>query len=319
MHTKVALVLARLTGFLISLLLLLLPATPSRAQAEPALRVGVTASDAFAEANYAQQLGLFKKAGLNVEITPFTTGAAVATGVASGAIDIGVSNVALLARAISRGSPFVFIAGGGMYTTTAPITGLCALKTAPVRSAKELEGRTIAITALGDQTQIGLSAWIEKNGADPAKVHFIQIPFGEMRTALENGLADAAVITEPWLSAALRAGTVRTIAKPYDAVAPQFLIGVWFTTAQFYAKNRARAKRFVDVIYETARWANAHRDQTAQMLSTNAKIDLQTIRSMTRSPYSLKLEPSLVQPQLDLVYKFHLIESPINASELIAR
>ena len=123
------------------------------------------------------------------------------------------------------------------------------------------------MTAAGDLTQLGASAWLAGNGADVSKVHFIQITFADMRSALENGLADAAVITEPWLSSAVRSGNIRQVAKPYDAVAPQFLIGVWFTTSQYYAKNAAQAKRFADVIYQAARWANAHHDLTAPILA----------------------------------------------------
>ena len=138
MHTKVSSVVAWLAGFLASLLLLLSPVNSTGAQGEPVIRVGVTSSDAFAEAYYAAQLGLFKKAGLNVEITPFTTGAAVATGVASGAVDIGVSNVGLLGWAIGHGTPFVFIAGGALYTSAASITSLCVLEIFDVSAPREI-------------------------------------------------------------------------------------------------------------------------------------------------------------------------------------
>lgn len=308
-----------LAGLLSSLLLPVLPAFVSGASPEAAIKVGVTASDAFAEAHYAQEMGFFKKAGLKVSITPFTTGAAVATGVASGTVDVGISNVALLARAVGRGAPFVFIAGAGMYSTQSPISALCVLKNASLHQAKDLEGMTVAITAIGDQTQIGVSAWLVKNNVDLSKVHFLQIPFTEMHAALQGGLADAAIITEPWLSASLQSGDVRVLSKPYDAVAPQFLIGVWFTTSQWYEKNPALAKRFAKVIYDTARWANAHRDLTAPMLAGYAKMNLQTIRSMTRAPYSTGLDPALIQPQLDLTYKLHLIDRPISASTLIVK
>ncbi len=310
---------AQVAGFLASLVLLVLPAGAPSAAAEPPLRLGVTASDAFAEGYYAQEMGFFKKAGLNVEITRFTTGAAIATGVSSGAINVGVSNVALLARGIGRGAPFLLIAGGGMYSSRAPISALAASRNTQFTTAKELEGKTIAITALGDQTQIGVFAWLEKNNADASKVRFIQIPFSDMGAALQNGLADAAMMTEPWLSAAVHSGGARVVAKPYDAVAPQFLIGVWFTSSSWYAKNPALAKRFAAVIYETARWANTHHDQTASMLASFARVDVQTIRAATRAPYSTQLEPALVQPQLDWAYKFHDINGPINANDIIAK
>jgi hypothetical protein len=55
------------------------------------------------------------------------------------------------------------------------------------------------------------------------------------------------------------------------------------------------------------------------MLASYAKLDVQTIRSMTRSSYSTSLDPSLIQPQLDLTYKFHIVDRPIAASSLIAK
>src|SRR5665213_2244088 len=52
---------------------------PVRAQTVPfKLRVGSVPADTYAEGYYALDLGLFDKAGLSVEIIPFTNGAAMA-------------------------------------------------------------------------------------------------------------------------------------------------------------------------------------------------------------------------------------------------
>ena len=64
-------------------------ARPARAQGLTPLRVGATANDTYAEAYYAQDLGIFTKAGLAVEITTFTNGAAVSSAIAAGALDVG--------------------------------------------------------------------------------------------------------------------------------------------------------------------------------------------------------------------------------------
>jgi ABC-type nitrate/sulfonate/bicarbonate transport system substrate-binding protein len=79
------------------------------------------------------------------------------------------------------------------------------------------------------------------------------------------------------------------------------------------------AKRFANVIYETARWANAHHDETATMLASFSRVDVQTIRASTRAPYSTELSAALIQPQLDLAYRFHAIDGPVNANDLIAK
>jgi len=61
--------------------LALLPqATPAGAQ-DATLTIGTIPIDATAEVYYAQEMGFFKKAGLNVTITPFTSGGAIAVAV----------------------------------------------------------------------------------------------------------------------------------------------------------------------------------------------------------------------------------------------
>lgn len=294
-------------------------AAGAAADAETIVRVGDTATDAFAEGFYAVNRGFYKDAGINVEITPFSTGAAIATGVASGTIDVGVSNISLLVQAIARGTPFVFIAGSGVYSAQRPITGLAVLSNAPLHAAHDFPGKTIAVAAIADLTQLSVYAWLTKAGVDPKSVHFIEIPFTEMTAALSSGLADAAVLVEPYLSVAVRNGTARVAAWPYSSIAPSFMIGAWFTTKQWHLSNRDLCKRFAAVIYQTATWANGHESETAQLLSSIAKIPQDTTRSMTRSLYATMLDPASIQPQLDLAYDFHAIDRPLKAADLIAK
>ena len=118
-------VLVRAAGCAVAVLLALPCVTPVHALAQPLIRLGVSQSDAFSEGYYAEQIGFFKKAGLNIEVTPFRSGATILTGVEAGNIDIGVANVPVLAREIGGGTPLVIVAGGGMYSTRAPISALC--------------------------------------------------------------------------------------------------------------------------------------------------------------------------------------------------
>jgi NitT/TauT family transport system substrate-binding protein len=309
----------RMAAGIVATFFLLPSAIPAGAQTQPLIRLGLSISDATAEGYYAQQLGFFKKAGLNVELRPLRTSATIATGVATGTIDIGISNIPALAREIARGTPLVLIAGGGLYSTSDPVTALCVGNRSQLRGPTDLVGKTIAVAALGAQSDLSTMAWLEHSHVDESQVHFIAIPYVDMTAGIENGLADAAVITEPWLSAAVRSGKLRVLAKPYDVIGPQFLIGVWFTTSKWYAEHPDVARRLVRVIYETARWANTHHEQSAKLLSQFSGIDLQTIRSMARTPLATSLDLSLVQPQLDLASKYHEIDRPINAKNLIVR
>ena len=56
-----------------------------------AIHVAVSAFEAQADAYYAQELGLFKNAGMNVEIQQLQGGSAIIAAILSGAVQIGAS------------------------------------------------------------------------------------------------------------------------------------------------------------------------------------------------------------------------------------
>lgn len=289
---------------------------PSLAQRSAAIRVGATANDTYAEAYYAHDLGLFKKASLNVDVATFTNGASVAQALAAGSLDIGISNIAQVATAVEHGIPFAFFAGGGLYSSNAPTTALCVAKSSTIASAKDFEGKTIAVSTLKDTSLLATQAWLTQNGADPANIKFVEIPFSGMGPALERGTVEGAVISEPSLTAA-RDGGAKIFGKSYDGIAKRFLISGWLTTAD-YAKNNGEAlKKFTQAIYEAARWANAHHAESAAILVKYAKLEAHMAQHMTRCTYAESLDPREIQPTLDLAYKNKLIAKPIAAADLI--
>src|ERR1019366_635556 len=147
--------------FLMALPMMALAARAANAQttASP-LRIGATANDTYAEAYYAQDMGFFTKAGLVVELTTFPNGAAISAGVASGALDIGVSNPVQLANAIVHGVPLVYVAGGALNSTAAPTALLCVAANSTIKDAHDLVGKTIAVSALKDSTYLAASLYL---------------------------------------------------------------------------------------------------------------------------------------------------------------
>lgn len=308
------------SSFLAVLPIMALTAAAANAQTplQP-LRIGATANDTYAEAYYAQDMGFFTKAGLAVELTTFPNGAAISAGVASGALDIGVSNPVQLANAIVHGVPLVFVAGGALNSTAAPTALLCVAANSTIRDAHDLIGKTIAVSALKDSTYLAASLYLAKNGIDFSSVHLIELPFAEMGPALERGTVQAAVISEPSTTRAVIAGEARVFAKIFDSIASSFLISGWFTTNAWYRANTALAKRFAAAIYETARWANTHHDQSGEILQKYAHLDSETTRRMPRCTYSVSLDPAQIDPLLRLSARAKITDRLVTASELIAK
>jgi NitT/TauT family transport system substrate-binding protein len=288
------------------------------AQTPAPLRIGTVLADSYAEPYYALDQGFFERAGLSVEVIPFANGAAMAAAAAGGSLDVGVGDAVEIANGVSRGLPFQLIGGAGLYSSTAATTALCVLKDAPIAHAGQLEGQTIAVISLVSMTSAGVKSWLTQNGADVAKIHFIELPYPQMLPALTRGTIAAATLGEPLLSGAMSGGA-RVFGKVFDAIGKQFLISDWFSTRDWLEKNPALAKRLVQAIYDTARWANAHHDESATILAKYAKIDVERIRQMNRCTYATDLQANMVQPVLDVAFKYQALKTATSASTLIAK
>ena len=271
--------------------------------------------ESFAEAYYARDMGFFTNAGLDVQIEQFTNGAGSATAIAGGSLDIGISTVTMMANAAIHGVPLVYIAGGALFDGT-PTTALIVGKTAKIATAKDFVGKTVAVVGLKDGTHLPLVVWLMKNGVDPATVSVIELPFPSMVPAIARGTVAGAVCAEPFITAG--GDDVRVLTLVHDAIAPRFMTGGFFSSGAWVKANAPVAKRFAAAVYQTARWANANRAKSADILQKYAKIDPAIITRMTRTDFADSLTPAMIQPSLDWAYKAKFLERPVNAGEMIA-
>jgi NitT/TauT family transport system substrate-binding protein len=291
---------------------------PAAAQDLPKVRVMVLAADLFAGAYYAQDNGFFNNPRLNVEIIPTTNAGANVAAILGGAADIAISNPMTIAEAVTRSAPVTILAGAGLYSTNAATTVLCVAKTSPMRTMKDLEGKTIGVFAVKDAATAALREYLTRRNVDLSKVNFIEIPFPIMGEALAQGRIAAGMILEPVLSAALNSNA-RVFAKPFDAVAPEFLLTAWCATTDWIRNNPDLARRFVTDIYACGKWANTHHDETAVSLAKLAKMDVASIRATTRGIQAESLTPQLLQPLLDVAFKHDILTRPVRADELMSR
>ena len=316
-HDRVVRVISRSTCLGVLGALPLSGAAVGRASAQRAvLRVGSVPGDPFSEAYYAQDMGFFTKAGLDVEITTFTNGAGSVTAIAGGAIDIGISTVAMMASAAVHGVPLVYIAGGALYDDRTPSAALCVAKGSAIAGPSDFEGKAIAVSAIRDGTHLGAAAYLTTNGIDPGKVSFIEMPFPTMPPALKRGTIAGAMIAEPFLTA--NADDLHVFARAEGFVAPRYMTGGWFALQTWVDANRDLARRFTAVIYQTARWANANRARSGEILEKYAKVDPATLARMTRTPYAENLTPAMIDASLQWASRLKFTDRLVSAKEMIA-
>lgn len=305
------------TSLVLALLAASLTIAPcgTRADDLPTIRIGTTPIDAGAEPYYAQALGYFKAAGINVQIQAFANGAVLSAAVAGGSLDIGQSNVVSLASAHERGLPFVLVAPASLYSYKQPQSALVVAATSTLKSAKDLDGKTIAVNGLKTISQLGPEAWIDQNGGNLASVKFIEMPFPAMEDALSSGRVDAALISEPVLSDARSRG-LKVLNNVYDSIGKNFTIGVWFTTSGWAKAHPDLIKKYVAVMQQTAKWANTHHPESAKILEAETKTPV-TATTM-RVTFGETIEPAQIQSLVDACAKYGVIKQSFPVADFIA-
>src|SRR6185312_5426906 len=289
-------------------------AAPGRTQALTTIHVTTVPIDAGAEVFYAKDMGFFTKAGLDVEIVAAPNGGAAAASVAGSAVEIGYADTISISSAFGRGVPFVIIAPAAVHVSSAPTTVLVVPANSPIRTAKDLNGKTVAGSGLGTISGYAPRAWIDKNGGDLSSVKFVELAFPAMQPALDAGRIDAAAIAEPFLTAARK--TDRVLASPYDSVAKSFLVAAFFTMVPWAKEHPDVVNRFASAIHEAAVWANKNHQQSAEILLKYTKIDPSLVAQMTRSYYGERLTPSLLQPAIDVAARYSKF-TPFKADDII--
>ena len=226
--------------FALALTLALICGAGATAQTTPVIHVGLAPFEGQAGPYYAQDLGLFKAAGLNVDIQPYNGGGAVVSAIAGGSLQIGGGTPLPLAQARGRGIKIVLIAPGYIYDYKAPslINALVVGVNSPIHDAKDLAGKTVAVTQLRGLDEIAVDSWLDKNGGDSKNVKYTEFPQTAMADAVAAGRVDAAQIGDPALSAAVDAGKVRVLAKEYDAISNRLFGSVWFASEDWAKPTR---------------------------------------------------------------------------------
>jgi NitT/TauT family transport system substrate-binding protein len=279
------------------------------------IRAGTIPADVSAVITYANDLGYFKDAGLDVQISLMQSGPVIAPAVIGGTLDVGAANIASIAAAHERGLPLKFFAPASIATPTTLTDPVMVMKNSPIKTAADLNGKTVAIVAMKTMQDAAFKLWADKHGADSKSIKLIEIPFPEMIGALDSGRVDAAIPSEPFTSQGLAAN--RLLGSVYGSMPATILVFGFFATDAWLNGHVDQALKFAAAIRKAAVWANAHPKESAVLLTKFTKVDPAVAATMGRAVYATSLDPAQIQPVLDNAVRYGMLEKPLDANEII--
>ena len=190
----------------------------------------------------------------------------------------------------------------------------------PIRTPQDLSGKSIGVPTLVGLTTACLRAWLPEHEIDVSTVKLVEIPQSSTVPALQRGTIDVGLLGEPFVT--FGKGQVRSIGSPYDAAADlspskTFCVSVWYHPS--HGGKRTPPARALGAIYDTARWANTHRDDTFGILVRDGKLDPDKARGMLRTTYATSLTPALIQPIITIATQNKMFSKPVDAAAIVTR
>ncbi len=125
--------------------------------------------------------GYYRRAGIDLRVIQPTSTADTLRLIDAGKADFGIADGIDVANQIDLGRDAKAI----MALTERPLSGPIALAKEHLRTAKDLEGKTVGLTGVPSDTAV-LTTVVEHAGGDPKKVRTVVIGFNGVQ-ALENG------------------------------------------------------------------------------------------------------------------------------------
>ena len=130
--------------------------------------------------------GIFRKHGIDLQIQQGRGSVLALQVLAGGGAEMGLSNSLAFAQAVENGVQVIAVAG----TTQKDPSIVVSWPNSPVRTVKDLEGKTFQVT-LGSGFTLTVNDWLRANGADPSKVKIQQVDAAASASLFAAKRADA--------------------------------------------------------------------------------------------------------------------------------
>ncbi len=171
------------------------------------------------------------------------------------------------AQLVATGAPIKAVVS--TYGSSGDVSqSLVVLKDSPVKSARDLIGKKVAVNTLGANFEAVLDTWFEKEGltADEIKdITLVVLPPLNTEEALRAGQIDAAYLSSGPLHVAEQRGGIRTVFKDTDVIGP-YNGGGAVLQERFLDANPDAATEITTGIAKAVEYINSHeRDEVLKV------------------------------------------------------
>ena len=262
--------------------------------------------------------GFFEEENLEIEPQVGEGGAALIPSLVSGDAQFAFVGVIPAITAVAQNVPIRIVTSSddAAATVEEDWQTLVVPTGSPIKGVEDLPGKTIAVNALRGLAEVVISRSLEKQSVDYRQVKLLEVPFPEMPAALAQKRVDAALLTEPFLSAVLAEGGTQIDAPSVETL-PNFPNGVYVAAENYIAENGDVVDRFASAMNRSLEYADAHPDEVRRIVPTYTETPPEAAQQMRLPVFDPELDREGIELEAELTAKYGIIEEAPAYEDLV--
>ncbi len=266
---------------------------------------------------WAVERGYFTEAGLSVSLEPAESGQIGITKLMAGDVDVAYAGDVAIITAVAKANLNLRI------VTEAAMAGpkhmwIMVRNGGSVRSVADLAGKRIAHNGVNGVSDMLTRTVMATHRVDTSNVQWSTQKFQNMAGLIKDGQLDAALLTEPYVTAAGDLGLFPLIDPVAGGGFEQSIsVGSYTVHGDWAREHPAEIAVFQRVLRRAAAEATTNPGLVREIAVKDMTVDADDAQRMTMPLYPLGASPQQLQRWVDLMRSYGVIDKPLQMSELI--
>ena len=280
--------------------------------------IGLFPSSTVAAIQLGIDQGYFEEEGIDLEMLLGQGSSAQLPSLSSGSIEFMLSSPTTPLLATTQGLDLKIVAGYGKNREEIVEDSVAVLtaEDSNIESAKDLEGKVVAINALGSIGDIGIREAIELDGGDPDKVTFVQLGFNEVAAQLESGEIDAGMAGPPFMQQITDQGgeVISDFIQEADLGGAEL---VMVSSAALIEEDPELVEGFVRGLDRTLEYAEQNQDEVRDLLPEVLDTSPEAAENTEFLEWDAELDTEALEQFAHLMDKYELVDSKPSIEETV--
>lgn len=274
----------------------------------------------FAPLIIADERGFFRRHGLEVEWVRLQRSPESLPALTDGRIDVGAGGLSAgLANVVARGAPIRIVANKG----TIPESGCTAALSMVGRRGVgplpgSLRGARVSVQPMLFN-EMFLDRLLDRNGVARDAVHRVDLPAGAIHEALQKGLVDFAVTSEPRVAQGRAQGTIGPVVEGAEAL-PGFDHGFILFGPNLLTRDPEAGRRFLMAYLEGTRaYQEGKTPENVRALARATGVEEPLLEATCWMPVreGLAVDLDSIRQFLDWTRERGALEGSVSAEQLV--